>query len=181
MSELDCWMLISAKSQFLMLALVFQKDLHARCHFPRSDHPLWQVCLHVFSKAANEKRLGVLRDLWVFSFLRAAYGAEAMQSAQSERELHLLWVKQVDVYVCGRREQREWYKVKRGRKMMCCWCFTVYVLCLQVCRWCLCRPLNVSVKADHRWSVLSIQPCSWITAVSGLIHTHPTFSSSNKS
>lgn len=33
---------------------------------------------------------GVLRDLWVFSFLRAAYGAEAMQSAQSERELHLL-------------------------------------------------------------------------------------------
>lgn len=58
MSELDCWMLISAKSQFLMLALVFQKDLHARCHFPRSDHPLWQVCLHVFSEAANEKRLG---------------------------------------------------------------------------------------------------------------------------
>lgn len=115
---------------------------------------------------------GVLRDLWVFSFLRAAYGAEAMQSAQSERELHLLWVKQVDVYVCGRREQREWYKVKRGRKMMCCWCFTVYVLCLQVCPWCLCRPLNVSVKADHRWSVLSMQPCSWITTVSGLIHTH---------
>lgn len=76
---------------------------------------------------------GVLRDLWVFSFLRAAYGAEAMQSAQSERELHLLWVKQVVVYVCGCREQREWYKVKRGRKMMCYWCFTVYVLCLQVC------------------------------------------------